>query len=588
MMTNKSSFRKPMKMNISVICSQVFSLCFAALFLISTSVIDYAKADRHQEAELEKQVKQQAETEKAQKAITSLTELIQNQITQKALIKKLKSELRSAREDVSKKEIEETLKQEIKKEETIEEQISTLTSGVSEQTYKTQQTKKFNLQDELQGLAEPFVKMIKSSTENARQIDELKQTISEAKRRQTIAKRAITRIEKLQTTLQKTKPQNSRNTKTHLKEELKLWSKRNKDARTLENTSLQQLRLKEEAASSDNLENYATSFIRTRGVNLLFAILTFVGTFMLLRAVSKIASIFFHKRGIKHSFYTRLTRLIFEALTIVVSTLTMMFVLNYLNDWILLGVAGLFTIALAWIGLNMLPVIIEQSILLLNLGAVQEGERLMIDGVPWFVKRLDHYTVLENPDLDGGHFSVPIRELVGRHSRPPADDEAWFPTKKDDWVQLENETIAKVIIQTPELVQLIELGGARITFKTTDFLDAKLRNLSTGFRIKLEFGISYKHQKQATTEIPTQLRTYIEAGISKYIGKENIRNVEVEVLRAGPSSIDYEIEADFKGNVAPKYEDLEAELSKLMIEACNTYDLEIPFPQLVIHQPANT
>jgi hypothetical protein len=265
----------------------------------------------------------------------------------------------------------------------------------------------------------------------------------------------------------------------------------------------------------------------------------------------------------------------------------MMFVLNYLNDWILLGVAGLFTIALAWIGLNMLPVIIEQSILLLNLGAVQEGERLMIDGVPWFVKRLDHYTVLENPDLDGGHFSVPIRELVGRHSRPPADDEAWFPTKKDDWVQLENETIAKVIIQTPELVQLIELGGARITFKTTDFLDAQLRNLSTGFRIKLEFGISYKHQKEATTEIPTQLRNYIEAGISKYIGKENIRNVEVEVLRAGPSSIDYEIEADFKGNVAPKYEDLEAELSKLMIEACNTYDLEIPFPQLVIHQPTN-
>lgn len=573
-----------MKSNIQTFLRALFSLFLIVFTSFYLPSVQTAKADSHQEAEQQKQAKLQAEKEKAEKALSSLTQLLKDQITQKALIKKLKSDLRSAKEDVSKKEIEEALKAEIKKHETTTQQISTLTSGVSEQTYSKQETQKFNLQDELQGLAEPFVKMIKSSTENARQIDELKQTIAEAKRKQTFAKRAIERIENLQKTLKETSPQNSKSTKSHLRNELKLWSKRNKDALTLETTSKQQLRLKEEAASAENLENYATDFIRTRGVNLLIAILTFVGTFMVLRGLSKIASIIFHKRNMKHSFYTRLTRLLFELLTIVISTLTMMFVLNYLNDWILLGVAALFTIALAWIGLNMLPVIIEQAVLLLNLGAVQEGERLMIDGVPWFVKRLDHYTVLENPDLDGGHFSVPIRELVGRHSRPPANDEAWFPTKKDDWVQLENDTIAKVIIQTPELVQLIELGGARITFKTTDFLDAKLRNLSTGFRIKLEFGISYKHQKEATTEIPTKLRTHIESGISKYIGKDNIRNVEVEVLGAGPSSIDYEIEADFKGNVAPKYEDLEAELTKLMIEACNTHELEIPFPQLVIHE----
>jgi len=551
----------------------ITAICFASPHFTST-----AYADNH---EAQKQEEQNRQTKKA---ILSLSELLQNKTAQQALIKKLKADLRNAKEDISKKEIEETLKLEIEKEQTIIDQISTLTSGVSEKDYSTQEIKAFNLQDELQGLAEPFVKMIKSSTENARQIDQLKQTIDEAKRRQTIAKRAITRIENLANIIEVEKPEGSKKTNQHLRENLKLWTKRFKEAQSLETTSLQQLRLKEEAADAENLENYATSFIRTRGVNLLIAIATFIGTFMVLRILSKLASVIFHKRKMKHNFYTRLTRLIFEAFTIIASTLAMLFMLNYLNDWVLLGVAGLFTIALAWIGLNLLPVIIEQTILLLNLGAVQEGERLMIDGVPWYVKRLDHYTELENPELDGGHFSVPIRELVGRHSRPPANDEAWFPTKKDDWVQLDNGTIAKVVIQTPELVQLIELGGARITFKTTDFLDAKLRNLSTGFRIKLEFGISYKHQKEATTTIPHQLKSHIEAGISEYIGKQNLKTLEVEVLRAGASSIDYEIEADFKGTIANKYEDLEGELTKLLIEACNTHELEIPFPQLVIHQ----
>lgn len=555
------------------ITTHLLSFLVAAICLTSPLFTSEVYADNHEE-----QIKQ------TKKAIFSLSELLQNKTAQQALIKKLKADLRNAKEDISKKEIEETLKLEIEKEQTIIDQISTLTSGVSEKDYSTQETKAFNLQDELQGLAEPFVKMIKSSTENARQIDQLKQTIDEAKRRQTIAKRAITRIENLANIIKVEKPEGSKKTNQHLSENLKLWTKRFKEAQSLETTSLQQLRLKEEAADAENLENYATSFIRTRGVNLLIAIATFIGTFMVLRVLSKLASVIFHKRKMKHNFYTRLTRLIFEVFTIIASTLAMMFMLNYLNDWILLGVAGLFTIALAWIGLNLLPVIIEQTILLLNLGAVQEGERLMIDGVPWYVKRLDHYTELENPELDGGHFSVPIRELVGRHSRPPANDEAWFPTKKDDWVQLENENIAKVVIQTPELVQLIELGGARITFKTTDFLDAKLRNLSTGFRIKLEFGISYKHQKEATTTVPAQLKTHIENGIINYIGKDNLRDLEVEVLRTGPSSIDYEIEADFKGNVAPKYEDLEGELTRLMIEACNVHELEIPFPQLVIHQ----
>lgn len=533
----------------------------------------------------EEKVKQEQQRAEAVEALTTLDQLLQNRQTQQQSIKRLKAELRAAKEDVTKKEIEATLKSETEKLERTEQQISALTAGITEEAYYERETKKFNLQDELQNLAEPFVKMVKSTTETARQIDTLKLTISDAIQRQAIAESAIDRIQTLIKTNAKTKSSNLKATSRHLEKELKNWVERQKEAANLQSTSEQQLALKQKAAANSNLENYATGFIRTRGLNLLIAILTFFGTFMLLRGINKLAGVLFHRKGRKHSFYSRLIRLLYQVFTILGATLMMMIVLNHLNDWILLGVAGLFTIALAWIGLKMLPVLTEQAILLLNLGAVQEGERLMIDGVPWFVKRLDHYTVLENPALDGGHFTVPIRELVGRHSRPPARDEAWFPTKKDDWVQLQNGTIAKVVIQTPELVQLVELGGARITYLTTEFLNTKIRNISTGFRITMEFGISYKHQHQATDIIPAMLHDHIKTGLDKFIDQENLLDLEIELFRAGSSSIDYEIEADCDGKIAHRYEDIEGEITRLAIEACNKYELEIPYPQLVIHKP---
>ena len=46
-----------------------------------------------------------------------------------------------------------------------------------------------------------------------------------------------------------------------------------------------------------------------------------------------------------------------------------------------------------------------------DLGAVQENERLMFAGVPWLVERLDLYTHLVNPALDGGTFTVPVTGL---------------------------------------------------------------------------------------------------------------------------------------------------------------------------------
>lgn len=528
----------------------------------------------------EEQIKQREQETEAREALTTLNQLLKTSQTQKQSIKKLKAELRAAKEDVTKKEIEAALKIETTKEEQINEQITALTAGISDKTFFTEEKKEFNLQDELQSLAEPFVKMIKSSTETARQIDSLKITINDAQRQQSMAKQALERIN----SLQQNKTVTDKTTSAHLAKQKAIWEERLKESVNLQSTSEQQLTLKEKAVSTVNLENYATNFFRSRGVNLLIALAVFIVTFMLLRFINMAIGHMFHRASIKHTFYSRLARFLFQGFTVIASTLMMMITLNYLNDWILLGVVGLFAIALAWISLKMMPAIMEQTVLLLNLGAVQEGERLLLDGVPWLVKRLDHYTELVNPALDGGHFSVPIRQLVGMHSRPPARNEAWFPTKKDDWVLLETGGIAKVIIQTPEFVQLIEPGGIRKTYATADFITIAPCNISTGFRIRTVFGVSYKHQKQSTDEIPNLLKEKVRAGLHKLVEAPNFLDIKIELTNPASSSIDYLISTDFTGKLAPRYNELKNEILCQLIAACNENDLEIPFPQMVIHK----
>jgi len=301
---------------------------------------------------------------------------------------------------------------------------------------------------------------------------------------------------------------------------------------------------------------------------------------------ARAASILLQRNGIERSFPVRVGGLIYQVFSILVSLFAMLFVLNMMNDWILLGITSVFAIAIAWIGLKMLPAIIEQTTLLLNLGAVQEGERVLLNGVPWRVEKLDFYTDLVNPDLEGGSFTLPVRELVGLHSRPAAQDEAWFPTRKGDWAQLADGHIGKVVIQTPELVQIVELGGSRVTYSIADFISKTPRNLSTGYRVEVMFGIDYRHQAEATGEIPEKLRKHVKAGLETMLDGKCIRDVQVELVEAGDSSINYEVEADMSGENAHLYEDIQHEMARLLVEACNLNDWTIPFPQMVLHRSA--
>lgn len=572
----------------------IFALCVTGFWLPLTtpSPIAAQEAPALTEAQKKEEAKRAAE---AREALTTLRNLLSSRSEQQQAIKELKDNLREAEEDATKKELEAKISEAQNKLAQTEAQLTAISTGVADDTFSTRQGEPFDLQKEIVSLAEPFVKMMKDATATAREIDKLNATKSEAERQVELSRKALLRIYQLRSAL----PQPSANKDdkakaeelieaAHLEVKQKEWRKRLQEAEDLTETADQQLQLRmdQQLNSPSGIGQFATEFLRTRGLNLILAFAAFFGVFALFRLGARALLFVQNRHGIQRNFAMRVGGLIYQVLTVVVSLFAMLFVLNMLNDWILLGITSIFAVAIAWIGLKMLPAIVEQTTLLLNLGAVQEGERVLLNGVPWRVDRLDLYTDLVNPDLEGGTFTLPVRELVGLHSRPAANDEAWFPTRKGDWAQLADGRTGKVVIQTPELVQLVELGGSRITYATADFVANTPRNLSTGYRVEVTFGLDYRHQAEATREIPDKICTHVEAGLRKMLKGKGLRNVQVELAGAGDSSIDYEVEADIDGDFAHLYEDIEREMARLLVEACNHNNWTIPFPQMVLHRSA--
>jgi hypothetical protein len=536
---------------------------------------------------------QRAAAEKAadqnRSALQTLTDLLAAKREAEIEVEALRLQLEQAPDETSKKDIQEQRTAAQAKLKDIEARVTGLTTGVTSEEFENTGKAVFNLQAELENLAKPFVAMLRSATENARQIENLRAEIAASSNRVSVAERALERLAGLRAANATANADVESDVARVLSGEQETWEERLTDARTARDTALQQLRARLDAreASDGGVGTYVAEFLRTRGYNLFLGVTVFVAVFLGLRLIGRIAGAIQVRRGIPRNFASRLASIVFQALTLVTALFAMLVVFNGLTDWLLLGLTVVVVLALAWVGLKMIPQIVEQTTLLLNLGAVQEGERVMIGGVPWRVERLDYYTDLVNPALEGGHFTVPVRELSGHHSRPSAVDEVWFPTLKGDWLQLSDGRVCQVAIQTPELVQLVELGGARLTYTTSDFIAQVARNLSHGFRAEIEVGIDYQHQSIATRELPRALEDYVRNGLVRLIGANALNSVAVELKQAGASSIDYEVEADVKGAFADKYEDIEREMARLAVEACNINGWALALPQMVLHRSAH-
>ncbi|MCP5085061.1 MAG: hypothetical protein GY948_25545 [Alphaproteobacteria bacterium] len=521
-----------------------------------------------------------AEENAVRSSLQAITSILEAQSAKRDAAKELRRQIDKAQTDVDKKDLGEKLKEVNAELAKFDDQIVSLATGVSAGDFKPA-NEKFELQEELQQLIRPFVWILKSATENARQIEHLKRSLLAAKRQEKTAGDAISHIQPMIERAPKDGAVGER-----LQSILQNWEQRRIAAKDRGTTAQQQLqaRLSERVDARDTANRAFSSFFSNRGRNLSYGILTFAVVILVMRLLRRLI---LHLIGVprNRSFPVRLGSLIYDIATAATAFATAIAIFNYYNDWLLTGFMLILFIAIGWFILKSLPAFFEQITLLLNLGAVQEGERVVFNGIPWRVNKLDLYSSLENPSLRGGLFTVPVRELRGQHSRPMDEKEHWFPSEEGDWVVLENGLWAEVILQSPEAVHLREEGGSVSHFTTQAFLEQNPKNVSRGYRSTIEFGIDYSHQTAAASgEISKIMRDYVDREIRELVDSDKLLATFVTLFRAGSSSLDYEIEVDVAPGTGHLYDPIMHAMARIAVECCTENGWTIPFPQLTVHR----
>ena len=531
-------------------------------------------------AQAANEVAEQADTDNAIQTIETLNSLMRLQEDLLRDRARLTKNLQAAKVEAEKKGIQsqlDKLEGDLAK---TTKNLSEIAAGADINSLRTTEVARFDFQEELFSLLRPAMKEMKDMTSHVRQKSDLRDKIAYYNTKLPVAEYAVASINSL------LQASNDKALKKYLQSTMIDWNKQLTFMQSeLQSAQLQLEKLEQsEASLSEASQSYLKSFFQARGLYLTQSLLVVILVLVLSRVSRAIMVRLIPGYKAEHrSFRLRLMDLLHRMLTIILMIIGPMVVFYVVEDWVLFSLGILLLIGVGLTLRHALPRYWQQIQLFLNVGSVREDERIDLDGLPWRVRSINIFSILENPTA-GISQRVRIDELVGLKSRPFQKDDPWFPCLRGDWVLLSDNMRGKVVGITQELVELVARGGAHRTYRTAEFLSLSPVNLSRNFRLKETIGISYNLQKESVTTIPEQLRAFIEQRTkeSEYAGK--LLNLRVEFERANTSSLDIVVIADFDGSVADLYNRLRRTLQSWCVAACNEYGWEIPFTQITLHQ----
>ena len=494
-------------------------------------------------------------------------------------IKELKKQLKKVSSDTEKADLKAQLEKVQEKLKGTTTNLENIAADTDLSLLRVKKTEPFNLQKELFSLLEPALKEMKHATSDVRQKSQLRDKITYFEQREPIAKEALKNIAALN------RVNKNKKIAQALKKMNRNWSKQLVFIQSeLQAKRLQLNKLEaQESSFVDKSESFFKDFFQRRGWTLIQALLAIIAVLVVSRLVHAIIMRTIKGYRAEHrGVQLRVIDLLHRFITFLLVILSPMIIFYLEEDWVLFSLGILFLIGVAWTLRQAIPRYWGQLELFLNVGPVREGERLMLDGIPWRVKHINMYSILENPVAELSQ-RVDIDDLVDMRSRPVTLHEPWFPCKKGDWVHLKDGVRGKIIGISIEMIQLIQRGGAVYTYTMGDFLSLSPKNLSKSFRIKESIGISYALQKESTSSIIEILQKSINKRAVDEGYKDAIQNIRVEFQAAGESSLDLVVIADFKGSVADIYTRLRRAIQRWCVDTCTENGWEIPFPQRDIH-----
>ena len=440
--------------------------------------------------------------------------------------------------------------------------------------------KKFDWKDSVSTILQPIFVSLNSLTEKPRRISETEQELEYMKRRVTSLNHGIQVFEQIKD--EYTEKSKSYQTLIQVKE---YWTHK------LDEANRKELHLKEKFSAlgrekpiADRVNAGIAKAFTNKLTTIVWAILAAAFTYV---SFNWIANLFNQLENKSNNQRTKLFhRLWFFSIRVLSSFLALLsvFIVLYLrSDWVLLGLS-LITLFFLAIGLkDTIPSFLAEIRTMLNLGSVKEGERIIFQGIPWKINRLGMYTHLHNPALDA-HFHIALSKITDLNSRPYHSDEPFFPTQKNDWVKLSDGTYGQVLSQSPENIVLSSWKSI-ITIPTSKFLSLSPRNLSSkAISVSIIFGLDYRYQAIATTQIKQQLAKFIQnAPKPDGLGK-HIDSIKVDFKQSNASSLDFLVLCVVDGEAAGSIYPIERWLASSCIDAANYYDWIIPFQQITMHQ----
>jgi len=466
----------------------------------------------------------------------------------------------------------------------VEQEMDLVVLGLQARQYSKDNGAKepVNIREEFASVFEPIIMSLERATEPARRMEELRQLADQAAKRIVIAQNTLNSINGFRDAdVKYPKDVQERLDKHHA-----LWENRLQEARNIDIALTEQLAATRRARGN-SLKQFSEDFggfILNRGASLLMAMGLGFGFILLCQMIRSAAAYWYrqtHNDVLSASM--RILSMFITLIGIIGGFVIAVTIFNIRQDWLMLAMSLLLALALSWTFVRSLPALGEQMRLLMNLGAVREGERTLVNGLPYRIERLSMYTKLVNPALSGGELVYPVRELIGMHSRPVTDGEAWFPTQIGDWIIRDGKHY-QVTKQTPEHVILRRPGGAEDFVPAQEFMDTLFEVISDGYRAVYEFGLDYKHLAIARIEIPERINQCVQEHVGGILGSEALLSVDTRFVGLGDSALNFTVLADVGPGLGHEWKKMQKYLNHAVVEACLNQKWDIPFPQLVVHK----
>ncbi len=490
-------------------------------------------------------------------------------------IQEVEQKLKAATTEQEKEALSTELQELVKRKNNLSNDFTLNATGIDPVALSEKTTKEIDVKEELTKVFSPIIVGLTEFTEPSRRIEFLRSNIAYYQQHLPKMHSGIVQIDVLLTEVQ------DKQAKAKLLEEKEYWEKQEKEFSTkLEIAHQQLIELENRKLSPfDAFENAANAITSKRGMNIMFAILVFIVTFLVLLVLRRLIQFINPLNYIPRlRFAANVLDVFLYLLTFILATLAMVVSLYISGEVLALAIILVVLLALTWAIKGIIPQFVEQIKLLLGYGAVRQGERVIYNGLPWHVDSIGIYSYLRNPALTGGFLRLPIKDLIDMRSRPYDEHESWFPTREGDNVLLLNRgsISRKVVMQTPQRVHF-DWYGVPESIPTSDFVSQHIRNLSKGpFWEGVNLYLDYKHRHEALDDVIDKLSAVIDEKFKAHpFFGDKLLEVWVDLAGLADTSLSVMMWVKMQPEAAEEYDRIAWHLNKFSLIAANQYGWEI-------------